>query len=257
MMSMARLLVAVCAALWAVGPVEAASPSCLFGCPEGAPAANQTVTRSIYVLSANPVTKFADWVAYVVRRDNLAGPHRGRVWRVDPELDAANTITPSEYDGAFDLLRADRGHQAPLAAFKGHDDWKATNYLSNITPQASRLNQGPWKDLEAAVRHLAQTRDVFVMTGPLYEWPMVGLLTDKNHRVPSGYWKIVATEGASIKVAAFYFYQTTPKRADYCDHMQTVDFIEEKTGLDFFSGYAGQATLESARPTLVAGLGCR
>lgn len=233
---------------------------CLFGCPLGASTGNTEINRSIYTLSNNPNTKFSDWVAYKVNQSNLTGPSRRRNWAKDPDLDAAETLTPPEYNHSNVTLGVDRGHQAPLAAFKGHDDWAMTNILSNITPQSSKLNQGPWKNLEGAVRSLAESsgQNVFVMTGPLYEWPMAKLpATDKIHRVPSGYWKIITIQDeAGVKVAGFYFYQDTPRRANYCDHMKTVDFIEAKSGLNFFSEFIDEATLESAQPTLVNELGC-
>ena len=160
-------------------------------------------------------------------------------------------------------LNVNRGHQAPLGSFKGAADWRQTNFLSNITPQFTKLNQGAWKNLEDAVRDLAEAHPddtVFVATGPLYEWPMAKLpATDKDHRVPSAYWKIVALqEDDDVSVAAFYFYQDTPRRADYCDHMRPVRFIENKSGLDFFSEMADEAEeeLETAEPTLVSQLGC-
>ena len=215
---------------------------CLLGCPKKAPATNTPIDRSIYLLSNNPDRKFADWVAYKVNQNNFTGPKRTRVWKKDPDLNAADTITPIEYDGANEMLGVDRGHQAPLAAFKGHADWAMTNFLSNITPQSSKLNQGPWKKLEAAVRKLAEDtgKDVFVMTGPLYEWLMLKLpATDKDHRVPSSYWKIVAIKGEAedgedTKASGFYFYQDIPKRAKFCDHMTTIGILENKTGLEFF-----------------------
>lgn len=257
------IAISVCAALWNFGSVEAQTPAdqhCLFGCPQGTPAANQLIARSIYALSNNPVTKFADWVAYKVNQNNLTGPKRTRVWKKDPDMNAADTITPNEYGRANEMLGVDRGHQAPLAAFKGHQAWEMTNFLSNITPQSSKLNQGPWKNLEAAVRNLANAtgQDVFVMTGPLYEWLMLKLpATDKDHRVPSSYWKIVAIQdGTNVKAAGFYFYQTTPRGANYCDHMKTVDFIEAKSGLNVFTGFGNEADLESSQPTLKGELGC-
>jgi len=236
-----------------------AEDHCLKGCPRGAPAANTVIARSIYALSNNLVTKFADWVAYKVTAANLTGPSRNRNWATDPDLDPNDTLTPPEYAHANVTLGVDRGHQAPLAAFKGHADWRMTNYLSNITPQSSKLNQGPWKNLETAVRNLAQAgSDVWVMTGPLYEWPMAKLpATNKPHRVPSSYWKVVAVEsGNDIQVAGFYFYQDTPRRANYCDHMKTVDFIEAKSGLNVFSNFVDEVKLESSQPTLIAELGC-
>ena len=54
------------------------SRHCLAGCPDGAPDNNELVIRDIYILSNNPQTKFADWVAYQVVPENhrtVAGPH--------------------------------------------------------------------------------------------------------------------------------------------------------------------------------------
>ena len=97
-----------------------------------------------------------------------------------------------------------------------------------------------------------------MLTGPLYEWPMAKLpATDKDHRVPSTYWKIIALEDTgSVRVASFYFYQDTPKRANFCNHLKTVDFIESKTKLDFFSGLNEEAEIEAGLPTLAHDLGC-
>ena len=242
---------------------QTAEDSCHQGCPVGAPASNTVIAREIYALSNNPDTKLADWVAYRVRFDFLSGPSRTRNWKKDPDLDASETLVPGDYKDANVALGVDRGHQAPLGSFKGSGDFAQTNFLSNITPQSTRLNQGAWKRLEDAVRQLAIDHlggTVFVMTGPLYEWPMAKLpATNKDHEVPSAYWKVIAlVEGSSTKVSAFYFYQDTPKRADYCDHAKTIDFIEGKSSLDFFSAMPNttENSLESSNPTLVSELDC-
>ena len=257
---MRPLLMVMTFAFWFLCSSTSHAQHCLSGCPLGAPTENAVIDRSIYTLSNNPTTKFADWVAYRVSQSNLSGPSRRRNWATDPDLNTADTLTPPEYNHSNVTLGVDRGHQAPLAAFKGHDDWAMTNILSNITPQSSGLNQGPWKNLEGAIRNLADNtgQDVFVMTGPLYEWPMAKLpSTDKTHRVPSGYWKIIAIQdGTDVKAAGFYFYQDTPRRTNYCDHLKTVDFIEQKSGLNFFSEFADEDSLESAQPSLTGELGC-
>lgn len=241
-----------------------AEANCHHGCPDGSPTSNTVIARSIYVLSNNPSTRFSDWLAYRVQPDFLDGQGSNRNWKQDPDLAPEETMHPSDYDDAHVALRSDRGHQAPLASFKGSDDIAQTNYLSNITPQFTKLNQGAWKDLESAVRQLARNHPnaaVFVMTGPLYEWPMAKLpATNKDHEVPSAYWKVIALVGGDeTRVASFYFYQDTPKRADFCDHARTVDFIERKSGLDLFSAMpdAQEGPLEESDPTLVDELGCR
>jgi endonuclease G len=140
--------------------------------------------------------------------------------------------------GALDV---DRGHQAPLASFKATTYWADTNYYSNITPQKSDLNQGPWVKIEEMERDLARAGDVvYVMTGPLYERDMPPLPNcDEPHRVPSGYWKIVATQSgddtSTIRVAAFIFDQDTPRDADPLDYQVAVDEIESRAHLDFMS----------------------
>ena len=237
---------------------------CLHGCPSGSPATNDIVIRNVYVLSSNDGTKFADWVAYRVTKSTI-GATAARVWKPDPWLAENETLEPRDYTGAFRELNTDRGHQAPLASFTSVDNWEATNYLSNITPQKSQLNRGVWVDLENAVRMLAKQPDtdaVYVMTGPLYERQMPDMPgADESHRVPSGYWKIVSTETAgSIKIAAFVFDQETERNASFCGErfITSARVIESKTGLNFFHALtvAQQDKLETGPATLQSGLGC-
>ena len=236
---------------------------CLHGCPSGAPTTNDILDRGIYVLSSNDSTKFADWVAYRVTASTI-GPTAERVWRSDPWLDENETLEPNDYRGAFAALNTDRGHQAPLASFTSTEDWETTNYLSNITPQKSALNRGPWLRLETAVRTLARAAPgpVHVMTGPLYEREMPPLPeADESHRVPSGYWKIVATETAdAIRIAAFVLDQETARRAEFCEErfVTSVRAVESRTGLDFFHALTReeQDSIETGPGTLLPGLGC-
>jgi endonuclease G len=120
-------------------------------------------------MSNNDRTKFADWVAYrltiyeVNRECDL-----NRVWRKDPWLDDNETLdaSPDAYKDSNEVLKVDRGHQAPLASFGGTRTWHETNYFSNITPQKSELNQGSWMHLEEMIRDIVRTnRVVYVMTG--------------------------------------------------------------------------------------------
>ncbi|MCY4379879.1 MAG: DNA/RNA non-specific endonuclease [Candidatus Dadabacteria bacterium] len=240
------------------------SDLCMHGCPSGSPATNDIIIRDIYILSSNDSTKFADWVAYRVTKDTI-GQTQKRTWRADSRLADDETLEPKDYDGAFAALKTDRGHQAPLASFTATPSWKATNYLSNITPQKSELNQGPWKRLEDEVRTLAKKPDtnaVYVITGPLYEREMPVLpKADESHKVPSGYWKIISTEKNDIiKVAAFLFDQETERSAKFCEKrfITSVRTIESKTGLNFFHALPEkeQEELETGPPSLLADLRC-
>ena len=210
---------------------------CLAGCPTGTPNTNDLVVREIYALSNNEKTKFADWVAYRVTRETIGtSDSLNRSWQDDELLDADDTLEENDYDGASRALRTDRGHQAPLASFAGTHFWRVTNILSNITPQKSALNQGPWVRLEAAVRDAAYaTGRVYVVTGPIFdpdEEAMQLPRADEPHIVPTGYFKVVAH--STGRLAAFLFDQDVPRRMDFCDGLVTLRHVETASGLDLF-----------------------
>ena len=213
----------------------------IHGYPLGAPATNDLIIRDLYVLSSNDQRKFADWVCYFLTPHEVDGDlDLERKWRTDPWLAEDETLeaTPDnkdDYKGAY-AQGYDRGHQAPLASFKGSRFASQVNYYSNITPQRSDMNQGPWKDLEEKVRGLVRKHHrVWVMTGPLYEAQVPGLPNcDEPHTVPSGYWKIVvADDDGTLKYAAFIMGQDTPRDTNFADHVVTIRQIENRSGLDF------------------------
>jgi endonuclease G len=213
----------------------------MFGYPLGTPPTNDLIIRDIYALSSNDTTKFADWVAYRLDRATVEGTGQTeRGWKPDPWLAPNETLEPADYTGAHAALKVDRGHQAPLADFKGTTLWAETNYLSNITPQRSDLNQGPWVRLENAVRaSVGENRSVWVLTGPLYEQQWVTLPgADEPHRIPSGYWKIIAQgtppDPSSVRAVAFIFPQETPRQVDFTTFIVPIDEVEQRSGLDFF-----------------------
>lgn len=210
------------------------------GYPTGTAASNDLIIRDIYALSSNDDTKMADWVAYRLDEETVFGDaETKRNYRSDPWLADEETLEKADYKDAHAEIGVDKGHQAPLASFKGTDCWADTNYFSNLTPQNSRLNQGLWRRLEEKVRDLVEEGNtVFVMTGPLYERDMDPLpQADEPHRVPSGYWKIMIIEpqrsSDPILAASFIFDQETPTGYAVIDQLCTIDEVEQRSGLDF------------------------
>ena len=227
---------------------------CLAGCPTGTPETNNMVVREIYALSNNEETKFADWVAYRVTRETIGtSDSLDRDWQSDELLDPSETLEDDDYVGAFRELDTDRGHQAPLASFAGTRFWRMTNILSNITPQKRALNRGPWARLETAVRDAAyELRGVYVVTGPIFD-PNQNTMqlpsADEHHKVPTGYFKVVAD--STGRLTAFIFDQDTPINTDYCDWITTLRSVERATGLDLFPRRTNWPN-----GTLAAHLGC-
>ena len=166
------------------------------------------VCRDTYALSMNSKSKMADWVSYCADKSNLIndGVEQNRDWEKDPDLSEMVQLEPEDYKGVS-KAGYDRGHQAPLATFKGKN-WQETNYTSNITPQKPQLNRGAWLALEKYGK-------VCTITGPYYEesLKMPNLISaDESHIVPNGYWKIIKYNG---KVEGYLYEQETPQDADY------------------------------------------
>lgn len=240
----------------------AANPLCLHGCPTGAPATNQTVARTLYVLSNNGDTKFADWVAYRITHDTIGSASRRKFSR-DPDLPAATTLSPPDYRGAREALGVDHGHQAPLVSFSNSPDWDETNYLSNVAPRRIDLNEGPWRRLESAERNLAggsDTAAVYSVTGPIYGIPMPNLPQARQvHSVPAGYWKVIAVEhDGTLRTAAFIMPQNLARGASHCGSLVTVREVERRTGLKLFPDMPAdrRSRIEDAKGDLAGDLGC-
>lgn len=119
-----------------------------------------------------------------------------------------------------------------MASFASSDYWPELNYLSNITPQDKDLNQGPWKDLEEAVRSDVAFRDsLYVITGPLFTRPMASLpKADEPHRVPSAYFKVVYD--LSGNAAGFIMKQSSNRNDDYCGKQEPIMTIQALVDFD-------------------------
>lgn len=155
-----------------------------------------------------------------------------------------------------------------MAGLGGVSDWPSLNYLSNITPQKSALNQGAWAALENRVRELAKQADVsvvHVVTGPLFERHIATLPEDATVEIPSGYWKVLFTGTAPSKsegnYAAFIMDQNMPRSANFCDYQVTVEAIEHKTKpvLTLWSALpeAVASEVKTTKGSLAQKLGCR
>ena len=212
--------------------------NCAVGCPVGG--SGKTIKRKTYTLNNNSQTKFANWVAYKITKDSL-GSNCARVWRIEPLLHPNDTLATKDYIGANRELQVDRGHQAPLASLCGLAGHESLNYLSNITPQKSALNQGPWDRLEDQERKLIRRDDVtavYSVTGTLYE-KFIGKLPNamKEHTIPSGYWKVIFINDSPAvnHYAAFIFSQEAANSENFCNYQTTVSEIEARTGFNIWS----------------------
>lgn len=242
---------AIGAGMATTAKAEIHGPHCLYGCPNIGAITNDVIIRRLYTVSSNDDTNAADWVSYVVDPAYI-GKTNERVWRPDPILADDERLEPDDYKGAYKVLGTDRGHLAPLASFTNHPEWETVNYLSNILPQDSDLNRGPWLKLENAERHAAKTLNapVYVMTGPIYTFDDNRRLpgADEPSRIPSAFWKVVSAHGESgVYTAAFVMPQSAERKDSHCDYQKPLTALEDLLGTEFFHAADAKPVYDSVK----------
>lgn len=166
-------------------------------------------------------------------------------FQVDLRTDArvtADDYTSSGYD---------RGHMAPnygLRSQYGHLAQIETFLMSNIAPQKPGLNRYTWRYAEEKIaKKLAQDdrdpekkgddiKDLWVISGPIFEGQTKYIGDKKKIGVPTGFYKIIVRQPhfktSSAQAIAIY-YPHKPGPEEKKEQLVTIDFIEQKTGLDF------------------------
>ena len=196
-----------------------------------------------YTLSYNPKYKQANWVAYLLTKDETVKRfQRGEYFAPDP------MIPGTDFSIDYQKSGYDRGHLAP-AADMGYsmETMVQSFFYSNMSPQLPRFNRGVWKKLEMQVRNWAVEYDsLYVVTGPIFDsvMPTIG-----PHRVavPKAYYKVLLQKRNGNWVGNGFILPNSNTKVDFKDYAISIDKVEEITGLDFFWG------LEDMSETLVEG----
>lgn len=201
----------------------------LHGQPVGAPETNIQITRENYCLSFNPDRKFADWIGYHQQTADVQGDARDYYLAKENQLTADQVLEIEDFKGIYEGQGMDKGHLAPLTLFRTGDT-RSISYMGNIVPQKVVLNRGVWRVLENWVRDQALTHpDIYVITGTLYEQDMPAMpASDENHKVPSGFWKVVQFDD---QVYCYLFNQDVEKGGKIEDGLISPDELEARTGL--------------------------
>jgi endonuclease G len=131
-----------------------------------------------------------------------------------------------------------RGHMVPAEDLAFSDaSIQATFLLSNVAPQRQALNAGRWRQLENAVRRIAAGSDaVYVFTGPIFDSPGSTFIGTSRVAVPTHFYKVIlAVEGERKILYAAILPNAEQVEDELNRFATTVDEVERRTGLDFFS----------------------
>jgi len=198
-----------------------------------------------YTVSHNGSLKNPNWVAWEITPAWKGPASRQNNFRADSTLPSG---MPQSALSDYSSSGWDRGHMCP-SDDRDFDipDNSATFFLTNIIPQASNNNQGPWADMEAYARCLAtQGKNLFVVSGGLYEGPAAFTKPGSTVRVPSHTWKIMTVLGApgqgptdvntSTRVIAVVMPNDDSlisRSAEWRNYRVTAREVENRSGLDF------------------------
>ena len=189
----------------------------------------------------------AEWSAYCLTEEELVkNAKRSDDFRSDPEI-TTGSATPADYKKSG----YDRGHLSPAADFAfDQNAMSETFYMSNMSPQKGGLNRGIWKDLENEVRLWAKNFGrVYVVSGPILEKPAAEYqsIGENQVAVPEFYYKVILAplyaneadratpEDAENVIALGFIFPNEKCTGTLDDYAVTVDEVEARTKLDFFS----------------------
>ncbi len=152
------------------------------------------VRRPQYTLSYNRNRGTPNWVSYDLDASHIGSFDRCDCFTFDPALPAEfPRYNTADYTGVREIngYAIDRGHLArSFDRTTGSLDNAFTFYFSNIVPQASDINQGPWAGLETYLGNLARNSDkeVYIVTGVAGEKGTVK--NEGKITIPAKVWKV-------------------------------------------------------------------
>jgi endonuclease G len=175
------------------------------------------------------------WVAY--RAESLKGRRaRKRNDRFEPDPRVARPLS----DKAYARTGYDRGHLAPsylIGKLYGRAAQSSTYLMSNISPQAPRLNELVWQRLEEAEADVVAPGavELWVLAGPVFG-PQPPLTKKRGGiPVPEAFYRIwLDLRDGEPWALAFIVPQQVCGTEQLSRYLSTVDEIERRTGLDFF-----------------------
>lgn len=191
---------------------------------------SQTLENPGFTIGYSQWQRGAVWVSYRLDADADRG-------RVDPRPDGYTRDTRTLWPVASEDFRGsgyDRGHLAPNAAmsrFWGRDAQTAAMHMSNLMPQAPRLNRGVWQRLEMAELDLwlKGADRLWVLAGPVYD---AYTRLPGGVRIPMAYFRIwVRVRGDRQDVIGFVVPQTVCGDEAPSTFARPIAEIEAATGL--------------------------
>ena len=194
----------------------------------------------------NPTRRVPNATIYLLTAEHTTGP----VPRCNNFIkDDSIASCPNAWD--YSNSGYDRGHMSPAGDMKWAEEAMNQSFLmTNICPQNHNLNMGSWNRLEIKIRDWAyQLGRVIVATGPIFDYPNGTIGKEVQVAVPTAFFKVIfSPDPANRRMIAFIMSNAQGAKNKLRESATTVDEVEQRTGLDFFSALDDdeEASLEAA-----------
>lgn len=192
----------------------------------------QIIEHQGYTVSYNHDWLIPNWVAYELTRNETNGEYpREKKFSPDPQVKGTPVVHQDYSNSGYD-----RGHMAPAGDMK----WSAqamreSFYTTNICPQNRNNNAGDWKDLEELARDLAyKYGSLYICCGPIVT-DVSKTIGTRKIVVPQAFYKVFLRQKSDGSWTSIGF--VMPNKAGtrpLMSYMQSVDDVEQATGIDFF-----------------------
>lgn len=198
---------------------------------------NQTLNYKAITIYFNNKLRIPNCVAYeltntMVSMADAPTAERRKNYRFEQDRNVQGCPTHKDYSGSGYT----RGHMAPAMDMRGEKQTMQDCFMmTNMCPQEAKLNNDNWRLLEEAVHRWAK-RDgqLIVMTGPIVSLTNHAAIGPKHDiAVPSAFFKVVYAPKQGRAIA--FIYDNSASNGGMARQAVTIDEVERRTGLDFFT----------------------
>ncbi|MCJ7466332.1 MAG: DNA/RNA non-specific endonuclease [Maribacter sp.] len=189
------------------------------------------VEHEHFTLSYNEPFEQAEWVVYVLKKEQLTYQDRKRPFFLEDPKVKSKSADWRNYRGSG----YDRGHLCPAGDRRFSEQaYNETFYTSNISPQDKDFNAGVWNRLELQVRQWAKRYgSVFVVTGGILEDGLQEI-GEEDVDVPNYFYKIVVKGPPERLEGIAFLIPSIESQKNLEQFTVPIDSIEKLTGIDFF-----------------------
>ncbi|MBQ4381043.1 MAG: DNA/RNA non-specific endonuclease [Bacteroidaceae bacterium] len=222
----------------AEAPSEGLSQTVFESLEQPAPITNRPeaiLCKSAFIVSFNISTLCPNYVAWHLTAARTEGDvKRSDEYIEDMVLAEGSRVMASDYSGSG----YDRGHMCPAGDNKNDERAMAESFMmTNICPQAHKLNSDWWNDLEIKCREWANRKgDLYIVAGPIFDTPSpkkIGRRKNVRISVPDRFFKVILMMGDDPKAIGFIV-PNLDLNDDLAKYAVSVDKVEQVTGFDFY-----------------------